>query len=210
MNQRATGRRLLVFARNPLPGRVKTRLIPSLGAAAATAIYRQLLQDTLLAAARVGGVDSEVWLDEGEPVPWLADIAAAHGLAMRRQSARDLGMRMHAAFSASLRSAEHVVLIGSDCPEFDPGYLEAAFAALAQQDAVLGPAVDGGYVLIGLRAAPALLFEDIAWGTPQVLAVTRDRLRQRGWRWTELPPRHDIDEPDDLQRFPRLTAIAAG
>jgi rSAM/selenodomain-associated transferase 1 len=155
VNQRATGRRLLVFARNPLPGRVKTRLIPSLGAAAATAIYRQLLQDTLLAAARVGGVDSEVWLDEGEPVPWLADIAAAHGLAMRRQSARDLGMRMHAAFSASLRSAEHVVLIGSDCPEFDPGYLEAAFAALAQQDAVLGPAVDGGYVLIGLRAAIA-------------------------------------------------------
>ncbi len=210
MNQPATGRRLLVFARNPLPGRVKTRLIPSLGAVAATAVYRQLLQDTLLAAAQVAGVDSEIWLDEGEPVPWLADIAAAHGLAIRQQSGRDLGMRMHAASSASLRSAERVVLIGSDCPEFDPSYLEAAFAALAQQDAVLGPAADGGYVLIGLRAAPAVLFKDIAWGTPQVLAVTRDRLRQLGWRWTELPPRHDIDEPGDLQRFPRLAAIADG
>ncbi len=117
-------------------------------------------------------------------------------------------MRMHGAFSASLRDAERVVLIGSDCPEFDPDYLEAAFGALAQQDAVLGPAVDGGYVLIGLRTAAALLFEDIAWGTPQVLQTTRDRLHRLGWRWTELPPRHDIDEPGDLQRFPRLAAIA--
>jgi hypothetical protein len=187
---------------------VKTRLIPSLGAVAATAVYRRLLQDTLLTAAQVDSAECEIWLDEGEPVPWLADIAAAHGMAMRRQSGRDLGMRMHGAFEASLRSAERVVLIGSDCPEFDPGYLEAAFAALAQQDAVLGPAVDGGYLLIGLRAAPALLFEDIAWGTPQVLQITRDRLRQLGWRWAELPPRHDIDEPGDLQRFPRLAAIA--
>jgi hypothetical protein len=204
----ASGRRLLVFARNPLPGRVKTRLIPSLGAVAATAVYRQLLQDTLLTAVQVDTAICEVWLDEGGPVPWLVDIAAAHGLAIRQQSGRDLGMRMHRAFEASLRSAEHVVLIGSDCPEFDPDYLEAAFAALAEQDAVLGPAVDGGYVLIGLRAADALLFEDIAWGTPQVLQTTRDRLRRLGWRWTELPPRHDIDEPGDLQRFPRLAAIA--
>ena len=85
---------------------------------------------------------------------------------------------MLTASADGLTRGQAVVLIGSDCPEFDPGYLEAAFAALAQQDAVLGPAVDGGYLLIGLRAAPALLFEDIAWGTPQVLAVTRDRLRQ--------------------------------
>ena len=124
------------------------------------------------------------------------------------QQGGDLGARMYAALSNALQRHRSAVLIGSDCPEFDPGYLEAAFAALEQQDAVLGPAVDGGYLLIGLRAAPALLFEDIAWGTPQVLQITRDRLRQLGWRWAELPPRHDIDEPGDLQRFPRLAAIA--
>ena len=127
MNQPATGRRLLVFARNPLPGRVKTRLIPSLGAVAATAVYRRLLHDTLLTAVQVDNAECEIWLDEGEPVPWLADIAAAHGLAMRRQSGRDLGMRMHGAFEASLRSTERVVLIGSDCPELDADYIQQAF-----------------------------------------------------------------------------------
>jgi len=197
-------RQLLIFARNPEPGRVKTRLIPALGIEAATAIYRRMLRDTLASCSQLELQRCELWLDQVPPESDLAALLQTYDMPLQVQLGQDLGLRMHNAFVTSLRSADSAVLIGTDCPGYDPVYLEAAFRALTQQDAVIGPAADGGYVLIGLKKTAPSLFRDIPWGTDGVLAATREQLRRLHWNWSELPVRHDVDNPEDLERFPYL------
>lgn len=204
MSGAPTGRALLVFGREPVAGRVKTRLASRLGADRAAAIYVRLLEGALRAAASVEADVRELWLDEAPSSDGPASLAARHGLRLRVQGPGDLGARMADAFEHALRSSAAAVLIGSDCPEFDGAYLEAAFTALDGHDAVIGPAADGGYVLIGLRRPDADLFRGIQWGGPHVLDATRQRLRGAGLTWHELPVRHDVDEADDLRRFPWL------
>lgn len=116
-------------------------------------------------------------------------------------------MRMQGALTDALRRAPAAVLIGSDCPGYSAAYLCSAFTALATHDAVLGPAHDGGYVLIGLRRIDPSLFAAIPWGTGDVLAHTRTRLAALGWHWHELATQHDIDRPEDLLHYPDLAAI---
>lgn len=112
-----------------------------------------------------------------------------------------LGQRMHRALARSLVRSPYAVLVGSDCPGLESSDLENALHALSDgADAVLGPALDGGYWLIGLRHPEASLFRGVDWGTGRVLGQTRVRLRRRGWRWLELAPRSDLDLPRDLHR----------
>lgn len=196
---------LLVFARNPVPGRVKTRLIGALSAQQATDVYVGLLRHTLEVAGVVNGGGARVYIDDDAPNPTLQRMLDRHGLPWRAQRGADLGARMLQAIAATLRTASRAVLIGSDCPEFDPDYLHSAFAALSTNDVVIGPAADGGYVLIGMREPHAELFGDIAWGSSRVLAQTRQRLTQRRLDWHELPTLHDVDDAADLARFPQLT-----
>ena len=203
-------RHLLVFARVPIPGGVKTRLIPTLGEAGATAVYRRLLRDTLESCARVRNVRRELWLDQAVSDPELNETASRLGLSLHLQRGADLGARMQHAFADVFERARSAVLIGSDCPEYDRDYIEAAFQALERHDAVLGPAADGGYVLIGLKRVEARLFNDIPWGTADVLETTRDRLRRLRWTWLELDSKQDIDEAQDLLRFPYLSGDPSG
>ena len=198
-------RHLLVFARVPTPGSVKTRLIPTLGEAGATRVYRRLLRDTLESCAHVRDVRRELWLDQVTSDAELNETAARLGLSLHLQRGPDLGARMQQAFVDVFDRARSAVLIGSDCPEYDRDYIEAAFQALQRHDAVLGPAADGGYVLIGLKRAETSLFENIPWGTARVLETTRKRLRRLRWTWLELDSRQDVDEPQDLLHFPYLT-----
>ncbi|MGB5561220.1 MAG: TIGR04282 family arsenosugar biosynthesis glycosyltransferase [Sedimenticolaceae bacterium] len=207
MNTPAT-RCLVVFARDPLPGRVKTRLIPAIGEGAATAIYRQMLQDTLATASQAAAERRELWIDTSHPGSTPVRLARGHGMSIHAQPGGDIGARMHSAFNETLARVRSVVLIGTDCPEYDAAYIDAAFQALEAHDAVLGPAADGGYVLIGLRRAEPAVFEGIPWGSGQVLAATRRRFAQLQWRWCELPVLHDVDEVDDLLKFPHLSEIA--
>lgn len=200
--------RLLVFARNPVAGRVKTRLVPVLGAEAATALYREMLRRTLETVAQLGGVRAELWLDGAATDRELQHLVRYHGLTLKLQQGPDLGARMAKALAEATGSGCRAVLIGSDCPEYDAAYLEAAFSALADHDVVIGPAADGGYVLIGATRPQPALFQDIAWGTAGVLEATRQRLRRLGLRWHDLPTLHDLDEPADLARFPTLAALA--
>lgn len=109
------------------------------------------------------------------------------------------------ALSGALEGASRAVLIGTDCPGLSAALLEEALEALNHRDAVLGPALDGGYVLIGLRIAAPTLFQGIPWGTDQVLEMSRVRLRALGWCWHELEPLRDLDRPNDLLYFPELT-----
>jgi hypothetical protein len=201
-------RTLQLFARDPVPGRVKTRLIGALGQTAATALYRQMLLRTLATAARLRGVQRELWLDEPTPTHDLRAIATRYGMTLHTQRGPDLGTRMAAALARATAEGGMAVLIGSDCPGFDVAYLEAAYEALAGHDAVIGPAVDGGYVLIGVKHPQPELFRDVAWGTDRVLHTTRQRLHQIGLRWRELPVQRDLDQPGDLAHFPELAALA--
>jgi hypothetical protein len=200
---------LIVFAKAPRPGAVKTRLIPVLGAAGAARLHERLVDRTLAIAAAAGLGAVELCGDPASD-PFLAARAAAHGAALAEQGPGDLGARMRRAFQRVLTGAPAAILIGTDCPALTPEYLRAAADALAAgHDAVIGPAEDGGYVLIGLRRVQRSLFEGIRWGGPDVREHTRARLGALGWRCRELGTLWDVDRPADLERLARATAEGA-
>lgn len=190
--------RILVFAKAPVPGEVKTRLIPALGAQAAAALHVRLVRQTIetAVAARVAPV--EIWCSPDDQHPLFRALA----LPRHVQRGRDLGERMAHAMDTALADSRFAILIGTDCPVLTGDYLRRAAERLAQgEDAVLGPAEDGGYVLIGLRRHDPRVFEGIAWSTAQVLPATRARLAEHGFRWHELPCLWDVDRAEDLERM---------
>ena len=196
--------RLQVFAKEPLPGQVKRRLSPPLTPDEAAEVYRQLLAFALEVAAcardrRV--VDAvECWASPEAGSPFFAGIAARFDLALRQQTGSDLGRRMRNALHSALAKGDRALLVGSDCPELSVDVIADAVAALDSVDAVFVPSVDGGYVLVGL-ARPIECFEGVAWSTPSVMRQTRERLREQGATWRELPALSDVDTIDDLRRW---------
>ena len=195
---------LKIFAKAPVPGRVKTRLAASIGPDAAAAVYRDLVLRTLATAAaarRAGVLDAiELWVaPEGEPGP-LEGWAAQLDIQLHRQRGAHLGERMRHALRESVAAGRPALLIGTDVPDFKVAYLAEAAAALQSHDAVVGPAEDGGYVLIGL-ARDIDAFTDVAWSTPDVMAQTRARLASAGVAWKELPRLWDVDTAEDLARW---------
>lgn len=194
--------RVLVFAKAPIAGRVKTRLLPALGAEAVAALHRQLVRQTLAAAVEAGIGAVELWCAPSPDHPFFEACRAQFGVGLRDQRAGNLGQRMARALRSALRDSPYAIVIGSDCPALTPDDLRQAAAALQQGfDAVLGPAEDGGYVLLGLAGYAARLFENIAWGRASALAETRRRLGELRWRWHELPVRWDVDRPEDYARL---------
>jgi uncharacterized protein len=197
----------MVFAKAPVPGRVKTRLIPALGERAAADLHRQLAERTLATAlaAQLGAV--ELWCTPGTDDAFFADCARLYGISLRAQGEGDLGMRMARALEHALAHGSCGLLVGSDCAVLTAEYLREAAAALAAgNDAVFGPAEDGGYVLIGLARKPsAQLFEGMAWGEAAVMQQTRARLARLDWRWRELATLWDVDRPQDLLRMRGLS-----
>jgi rSAM/selenodomain-associated transferase 1 len=119
------------------------------------------------------------------------------------QSGEDLGRRMSRAFDHAFAAGRQLIVVGSDCPALTPAHLRAAARALAFDDAVFTPAEDGGYVLVGLARRMAAVFQRIEWSTDRVMADTRDRLREAGARWRELPVLWDVDRPADYARLRR-------
>lgn len=200
---------LIVFARAPEPGRVKTRLAPLLGAGGAARLHARMVVKTLRTARAAGVGTIEL---HGAPRigdAFFGDMRRRFGVALRSQGRGDVGERMRRAFKRALRRHPYVVLIGSDCPALRPADLRAALRALrAGADAVLSPAEDGGYPLIGLRRVSRRLFDGVAWGSGRVLAQTRRRLAGLGWRWKELRTLWDVDRPEDVRRLRRSRRLA--
>ena len=200
---RTTGdNRLLVFARAPRPGAVKTRLIPMLGEAGAAALHARLVKHTL-ATARASGIDQvELWCAPDTDDPFLRLCGGRYGVPLVSQTDGDLGARMRDAFERALASARRVTLIGTDCPALTAQHLrDADHVLVAGRDAVLVPAEDGGYALIGLTRCDAPLFDGVGWGGAEVMEETRARLRALGWSWEELETLWDVDRPEDYQRL---------
>lgn len=201
--------RLLIFARCPVPGRVKTRLIPALGIEKTTRLYIHLLAYTLDQAQRYASATPELWVDSPVQAPGCQELLNRYAIGAYTQANGDLGRRMQRALDCALMTARKAVLIGTDCPDLTTQVLDTAFAALDDSDAVVGPAIDGGYALLGMRKTDSRLFDAIPWGSEQVMAKTRERLGQLGWTWQELPPVQDIDEPKDLTHPFVQSALAA-
>lgn len=198
----AADTKVLVFAKAPVAGAVKTRLIPLLGPERAAAVQRVLIERALATAldARVGEV--ELWCAPSAQHPLLERYCRQFGIAAASQCGGDLGARMQHAAASALASAARVIIIGVDCAALTAADLHAAARALDEQhEAVLMPAEDGGYVLIALRRWDARLFEDIEWGSSGVMAATRARLTALGWRWRELATSWDVDRPADFERL---------
>lgn len=193
---------IAVFARTPVAGAAKTRLIPLLGAEGAAALQRQLIARTLSTACAVPGARVTLWVAGDTSHPYIAEVAARFGIAVAAQAGADLGERMDHAFAVA---GAPLVLIGTDCPQLASEDVAAAAAALAESDVVIQPASDGGYVLIGLTRPQPALFESIDWGGPQVLQQTQDRIAALGLRCALRPVLDDLDTPADLRR-----ALAAG
>ena len=191
-----------VFARAPVAGSVKTRLIPLLGAHGAAALHQCLVEHSLAVARESGLGRVELWCTPDTNERFFESCGERFGASLHRQCAGDLGARMLDALQDGLGRARHVLLIGSDCPSLTAADLRTAARALRDgRDAVFCPAEDGGYMLVGLSHAMPALFEAMTWGTDTVMEETRQRLRRAGRRWHELPAHWDVDRPEDYQRM---------
>ncbi len=192
---------IAILAKAPLPGFSKTRLASALGADGAAALQARLIDRAVetARAARIGPVT--LWAAPDQHHPVFQAIAAMPGVAVAVQPDGDLGQRMHAVLAAAAGPA---MVIGTDCPVLRPEHLRAAADALVGGiDVVVIPVDDGGYALIGARAADERLFSGITWSTADVMAHTRHRLDQLSLSWRELPQLWDVDVPDDLERMKR-------
>ena len=189
-----------VFVKAPVAGRVKTRLAAEIGPLRAAALYRCLGSQVVQALA---GEEYEtvVWYAprcDGRLVrAWLKGLGVSR---FRAQSGGELGNRLRGAFATHFcEGARRTLIIGSDCSGVDRGVVRAAFAALDEHDVILGPAHDGGYYLIGLRAPAPQLFRGIAWSTEAVLEQTLARARQLELNAAMLPTLRDVDTASDAR-----------
>jgi rSAM/selenodomain-associated transferase 1 len=190
---------ILVFAKAPVPGQVKTRLIPAVGPAGAALLHEWLCRQTLKTATTAGVGPVELWCAPSVEHGFFRRCAEEFRVGLHNQAGCDLGERMAHALAETLGRAPRALVVGTDCPGLTAEDLGRAAAVLAQgADAVISPAKDGGYVLLGTRRFAPELFRDIPWGSARVLEETRARLRALGWNWKELPERWDVDRPEDL------------
>jgi rSAM/selenodomain-associated transferase 1 len=194
---------VLVFAKAPVPGTVKTRLVPALGADGAARLHERLVRRTLSSVVEAGIGEIQLWCSPGPAYPMFQDLVQTYRVRVFTQRGADLGERMAHALDTALGGGRAAVLVGTDCLDLMAEDLVTAAQALGSGcDAVLGPAADGGYVLVGLRTPLPELFHAVPWGTDAVLDRSRQILRRLGRRWRELEVRHDVDRPEDLARLP--------
>ncbi|WP_230411935.1 TIGR04282 family arsenosugar biosynthesis glycosyltransferase [Denitromonas iodatirespirans] len=192
---------IALFAKAPVAGQAKTRLIPTLGPAGAARLHRQLVRQAVRTACAADLGPVSLWCAPGIGHRFFRALAATAALPLHPQHGDDLGARMAHAF-ATLTPQGLVLLIGSDCPMLTPTLLHDCAAALRHgDDAVFLPAEDGGYALVGLRQPQPALFAAIPWGSDTVMAHTRERLHLHGLRWSEPATVWDVDRPDDLARL---------
>ena len=193
---------VIVFAKAPVAGYAKTRLAPALGAEGAARLAERLIGHALAEACAAGLGAVELCCAPDAHHPSLAALAARHAVERSAQGDGDLGARMARALTRRLATSDRALLVGSDIPDLDAAYLRNAARALDRCDAVFGPALDGGYTLVGLRAPQPALFEGIAWGGASVMGETLARAAALGLAHRALEPLADIDTPDDLARLP--------
>ena len=200
---RQTTTRVVILAKAPQPGAVKTRLIPALGSTGAAALARRMLDHALGQALGAGVGPVELCMSPSPGDAAWQGVNLPADVLFTAQSEGDLGQRMASAVQrVTTRCGQPVLLMGSDCPALTSDEITHAAGQLQDHDTVLIPAADGGYVLIGLKSPCHALFSDMPWSTPAVCAETLRRAAVLGLTVWQGPSLHDIDEPADLARLP--------
>lgn len=198
--------RIQIFCKAPIPGEVKTRLIPKLGEESAAALHERLARRTVELCQKAGLARVQIWCSPEPSHDFFASVADEN-TSLHRQQGADLGERMlnSARYALDEEGADAMVIVGTDCPVLDADYLRLALEKLGDHDAVIGPAEDGGYCLIGLRRADKSvhesLFKDIAWGSDTVCADTCRAFNRAKLYWALLPLLWDVDRPEDVARL---------
>ena len=188
---------LQIFAKAPIVGKVKTRLKDAIGVLAAADLHKQLVRHCLQKFSHIFEV--QLWCYPDEFHPFFIECKTEFDINLYRQQGNDLGERM--AIALNSMNPNPTILIGTDCPSLTVATLQDSFAALQQHQVVLGPAEDGGYVLIGMQQQFPELFTDISWGSSLVLEATRSRLSDLNLKWYETTIQWDVDRPQDLIRL---------
>jgi rSAM/selenodomain-associated transferase 1 len=191
---------LIIFTKNPLLGKVKTRLAETLGEEQTLAVFRRLLAQ----AAKVAkSWDGDVWIFYADFIP-KDDVWASIGCRFFLQQGGDLGTRMAHAFDKGFARYDKVVLMGTDIPDISTEIVDNAFELLSAKDFVLGPTFDGGYYLVGMKAMHYFVFRQMTWSTSDVLAQTLKRIQDKPLSVALTKPLIDIDYEADLTDFPWL------
>jgi uncharacterized protein len=195
---------VIVFAKAPIPGQAKTRLIPALGAEQAALLHAALAERAITTAQKSGAEEVELCCTPNLEEAFFQYCAEDFDVALTEQGDGDLGQRMLRALDAALEYIERVIIIGADCPALTAKHIQHAASALANADVVLMPAEDGGYVLIGVTRTAPKMFDNIHWGTASVLAEQRRNLAACGLTFIETDTLWDVDRPEDLPRAQAL------
>jgi len=190
---------LMIFTKAPELGKVKTRLIPELGAEKARVIHVNLVMHTLERMVS-NEWTTQLWCSPDCNSDFFMQMQQHFDVVLKPQMGEDLGQRMYHAFSETLRQYKHVIVIGTDCPVLEASHIRQSFAKIRTNTAVVIPATDGGYVLLGLNRVERALFSGIQWGTSQVMQFTRAHFIRLGWPCFEYPSLWDVDRPEDYQR----------
>lgn len=194
---------VIVMAKIPKSGHVKTRLAVSLGDDKALSVYLKLLKATLNTVTSDSAWHCQLWGDSnGDNDCWVQAGIDTTAYEYHCQQGDNLGERMQFALQTALKKYKRCVVVGTDCPAIDRAYIAQAFLSLSTHSAVvLGPAEDGGYVLLGMGDRVVDVFSGVSWGSDSVLEDTRRHLRTRSIPWQELSTLRDIDRLEDLQFY---------
>jgi len=198
---------IIIFAKAPAPGEVKTRMCPPLAPDEAASLHGSLVMDAVERTRSLRGVDIFLACSPGMDHPFFQTLAARHRIRLCDQVGADLGQCMdHALTAAFNRGYAHALLVGTDIPNLAARHYECAKALLQTTDVVLGPTEDGGYYLVGAKHPVPALFADISWSTGEVLAQSRARADRAGLVVGLLDPERDLDTFDDVRAFLREDA----
>ena len=192
---------VLVFAKAPIPGEVNTRLIPDIGVEAATSLQSELILSRLKNLQEKNLCATQLWCSPDPEHDFFQSCKQQYTVDLFEQCGEDLGVRMSQAINQSLQSFKRVVLIGTDAPSLTSVHIERAINKLDQNDVVIAPAEDGGYVMIGMSQHSDAVFQSVPWGTDEVLACTRENIADNNLLCGELETCWDIDRVEDYQRY---------
>lgn len=203
-NMKKDSCKLLIFTRSPVLGEVKTRLQPEFSPQQSLKLHKKMMLNTLALSEKLPALSTELCCTPNRNTLFFLECENQFPVTLSNQQGDDLGERMAFSLSVALQSYDKVIIIGTDCPDIDQEYIDQALNELDNVDVVLGPASDGGYVLLGLRKFSLELFTGINWGSDKVLSQTRKVLNKLNWPFKELAIMHDIDRPEDVYRYKEL------
>lgn len=195
---------LVIFTKAPVSGTVKTRLQPDYTTEQSLKLHKYLVKETLANLVGLANIKVSLFCAPNIDHEFFLQCKTEFKVDLYQQQGRDLGEKMYNALSQQLKKYHKVIIIGTDCPGIGQQYINQAIEKLEDTRLVIGPAEDGGYVLVAMKQDCHDIFSGISWGSEKVLQQTRDKIQKAGVSYSELETKHDIDDPGDLERYPEL------